>query len=183
MQSTTIAVDLAKSVFEVAISQRPGSVSKRSRLSRAQFARLLATHEPATVVMEACGTAHHWARVAQGSNHRVLLLPPHTVRPYVPRNKTDGADAKGLLEALRNEAIRPVPVKSIDQHTLASLHRTRSERREGKPTTSMATQAAVIDWLPARDFHHGPERRRSTREAGDTTAVRAAPSASRADSA
>jgi transposase len=139
MQSTTIAVDLAKSVFEVAISQRPGSVSKRGRLSRAQFARLLATHEPATVVMEACGTAHHWARVAQGSNHRVLLLPPHTVRPYVPRNKTDGADAKGLLEALRNEAIRPVPVKSIDQHTLASLHRTRS--------AWMATRTARLNLL------------------------------------
>ena len=139
MQSTTIAVDLAKSVFEVAISQRPGSVSRRSRLSRAQFARLLATHEPATVVMEACGTAHHWARVAQGSNHRVLLLPPHTVRPYVPRNKTDGADAKGLLEAFRNEAIRPVPVKSIDQHTLASLHRTRS--------AWMATRTARLNLL------------------------------------
>lgn len=126
MQDTMIAVDLAKSVFEVAISPRPGNVSKRSRLSRAQFAHRLATHEPATVVMEACGTAHHWARVAQGRNHRVVLLPPHTVRPYVPRNKTDGADAKGLLEALRNEAIRPVPVKSIDQHALASLHRVRS---------------------------------------------------------
>jgi len=126
MQDTTIAVDLAKSVFEVAISQRPGIVSKRSRLSRAQFARFLATQAPATVVMEACGTAHHWARVAQARRHRVVLLPPHTVRPYVPRNKTDGADAKGLLEALRNEAIRPVPVKSIDQHTLASLHRVRS---------------------------------------------------------
>ena len=106
MQDTTIAVDLAKSVFEVAISQRPGIVSRRSRLSRSQFARLLATHEPATVVMEACGTAHHWARLAQGRNHRAVLLPPHTVRPYVPRNKTDGADVKGLLEALRNEAIR-----------------------------------------------------------------------------
>jgi len=126
MQSTTIAVDLAKSVFGVAVSQRPGQVAERQRLSRGQFSRLLADRAPATIVMEACGTAHFWGREAQARGHRVLLLPPHAVRPYVLRNKTDGADAKGLLEAARNEAIRPVPVKSVDQHVLASLHRMRS---------------------------------------------------------
>lgn len=126
MDSTTIAVDLAKSVFEVAVSQRPGKVSERHRLSRGQFLRLLAEHAPATVVMEACGTAHFWGREARARGHQVRLLPPHAVRPYVLRNKTDGADAKGLLEAARNEAIRPVPVKSIDQHVLAGLHRMRS---------------------------------------------------------
>jgi transposase len=60
MQSTTIAVDLAKSMFEVAVSQRPGKVAERHRLSRAQFSRFLAERAPATVVMEACGTAHFW---------------------------------------------------------------------------------------------------------------------------
>jgi transposase len=55
-----------------------------------------------------------------------VLLPPHAVRPYVLRNKTDGADAKGLLEAVRNEGIRAVPVKSVDQHVLTGLHRMRS---------------------------------------------------------
>ena len=108
------------------MSERPGKVAERHRLSRAQFQRFLADHAPATVVMEACGTAHFWGRAAGARGHRVVLLPPHAVRPYVLRNKTDGADAKGLLEALRNESIRPVPVKSIDQHVLASLHRMRS---------------------------------------------------------
>jgi transposase len=126
MKSTTIAVDLAKSVFEVAVSQRAGQVGRRARLSRGQFARFLAEQAPATVVMEACGTAHYWGREAEARGHRVVLLPPHAVRPYVPRNKTDGADAKGLLEALRNEDVRPVPIKSVDQHVLASLHRMRS---------------------------------------------------------
>jgi transposase len=126
MHSTTIAVDLAKSVFEVAVSQRPGKVETRHRLSRGQFSRFLAEQAPATVVMEACGTAHFWGREAQARGHRVVLLPPHAVRPYVTRNKTDGADAKGLLEALRNDDVRPVPVKSVDQHVLASLHRLRS---------------------------------------------------------
>ena len=137
MKDTTIAVDLAKSVFEVAVSQRAGKVVERHRLSRAQFSRFIAEREPATVVMEACGTAHFWGRVAGTRGHRVVLLPPHAVRPYVLRNKTDGADAKGLLEAIRNEAIRPVPVKSVDQHALTALHRMRS--------TWMATRTARLN--------------------------------------
>jgi transposase len=139
MQDTTIAVDVAKSVFEVAVSQRPGKVSQRQRLSRGQFSRFLQQSEPVTFVMEACGTAHFWGREAQARGHRVVLLPPHAVRPYVLRNKTDGADAKALLEAVRNEAIRPVPVKSVDQHVLGGLHRLRS--------AWMATRTARLNTL------------------------------------
>jgi transposase len=139
MHSTTIAVDLAKSVFEVAVSQRPGKVGERHRFSRGQFSRFLAEQAPATVVMEACGTAHFWGREAGAHGHRVVLLPPHAVRPYVLRNKTDGADAKGLLEALRNDDVRPVPVKSVDQHVLAGLHRLRS--------AWMATRTARLNTL------------------------------------
>jgi transposase len=126
MKSTTIAVDLAKSVFEVAVSTRPGRVGERHRLSRGAFERFLTEREPAQLVMEACGTAHHWGREACARGHEVILLPPTDVRRYVQGNKTDRADAKALLEAMRNEDIRPVPVKSIDQHVLASLHRLRS---------------------------------------------------------
>jgi transposase len=126
LHSTTIAVDLAKNVFEVAVSKRPGKVSSRHRLTRSQFARFLAQQPPALVVMEACGTAHHWAREAEARGHRARLLPPRDVRPYVVRNKTDRADAKGILEANRNEDLRAVPVKTVEQHTLAGLHRLRS---------------------------------------------------------
>jgi transposase len=126
MPSTVIAVDVAKSVFEVAVSTRPGRVAERHRLTRLQFARFVATRPAATVLMEACGTAHFWGRHAQTHGHRVVLLPPQAVRPYVPRNKTDRADAKGLLEAARNESIHPVPVKSEAQQALTALHRLRS---------------------------------------------------------
>ena len=135
--STTIGVDVAKSVFEVAVSNRPGRIVKRHRLSRGQFARFLATRAPATVVMEACGMAHFWGRQAVASGHRVVLLPPHAVRPYVPRNKTDRADATALLEAARNAAIHPVPVKSVTQQALTGLHRLRS--------TWLATRTARIN--------------------------------------
>ncbi len=131
------AFDVGKSVLEVAGSDRPGRVRERHRLSRSQFSRFVSERRPATVLMEACGTAHFWGRHAQASGHRVVLLPPHAVRPYVPRNKTDRADVNGLLEASRNERIRPVPVKSIAQQTLGALHRLRS--------TWQATRTARIN--------------------------------------
>jgi transposase len=126
IKSSTIAVDLAKSVFEVAVSPSPGKVAKRHRLSRTQFFRFIAEQQPTTIVMEACGMAHFWGREAEARGHRAVLLPPHAVRPYVPRNKTDRTDARGLLEAVRNESIFPVPVKSVDQQSLMALHRMRS---------------------------------------------------------
>jgi len=124
--STTIAVDLAKSVFEVAVSDRPGRVVERHRLSRTAFVKFLADRRPATVLLEACGTAHHWGRVAKDLGHRPVLLPPHGVRPYILRNKTDRSDTKGLLEAHRNEDLAPVPVKSVAQQAITALHRSRS---------------------------------------------------------
>jgi transposase len=91
MNDTTIAVDLAKAVFEVAVSAQPGHVRERQRLSRDGFARLLSAQPAATVVMEACGSAHYWGRRAQRQGHEVVLIPPHVVRPYV-RGKQDGSD-------------------------------------------------------------------------------------------
>lgn len=123
---TRIAVDLAKAVFEIAVSNRPGRVSRRERLPRAQFLNFFALQPRATVVMEACGSAHYWGRRIEGLGHHVVLLPPHHVRPYVRRNKTDRTDAKGILEASRNEEIRAVPVKTVAQQALTSLHRLRS---------------------------------------------------------
>ncbi len=124
--NTLLGVDLAKSVFEVAVSHHPGKVVERARLSRSKFLAFFVRRPPATVIMEACASAHYWGRELGRRGHRVVLLPPHQVRPYVQRNKTDRTDAKGLLEAYRNEDIRPVPVKSVDQQMLASLHRLRS---------------------------------------------------------
>jgi transposase len=101
-------------------------VKQRRRVSRAGFLRFFTDRRPALVLMEACGTAHHWGRRLQALGHQVLLLPPHATRPYVTGNKTDRADAKGLLEAYRNESIHPVPIKSVEQQTLSALHRLRS---------------------------------------------------------
>jgi transposase len=117
MKSTIFAVDLAKSVFQIAVSHHPGAVAEAHRLPRSRFLRFFAQRQPGVVILEACGTAHYWAREIQALGHNVRLLPPHKVRPYVERSKTDRADAEALLEAHRNRKIHSVPVKSVAQQT------------------------------------------------------------------
>lgn len=123
---TLVGVDVAKTVLEVAVSHAPGRVSQRKRLTRNQFLAFCARQGSATFLLEACSSSHHWGRELHAMGHQVVLLPPHAVRPYVLRNKTDSTDAKALLEAYRNEEIQPVPVKSVEQHAIAALHRLRS---------------------------------------------------------
>jgi transposase len=127
MDATTVAVDVAKTVFEVAIANRQWHIVARHRLNRRQFTHFLTTASPTHVVMEACGTAHHWGRCAQRNGHMVTLLPPAYVRPYVRRNKTDRTDAEALLEAVRSGQIPSVPVKTVAQQTLVGLHRIRDQ--------------------------------------------------------
>ncbi|MCI0673616.1 MAG: IS110 family transposase, partial [Myxococcaceae bacterium] len=125
MTSMQIGVDLAKSIFEVAVSTVPGQVHERRRLSRAALSSFFATHPPAEVLLEACGSAHHWGRALQRMGHRVALLHPRDVARYRDGNKTDRADAKALLEAARNQALSRVPVKSLEQQAVVALHRLR----------------------------------------------------------
>lgn len=126
MNATTVAVDLAKNVFELAVADAHWKVVERARLTRGQFERWFANREVSLVVMEACATAHHWARTFRARGIEVRLLPAKYIRAYVKRNKTDAADALALLEALRASDIKPVPVKSIEQQALQALHRLRS---------------------------------------------------------
>jgi hypothetical protein len=87
MKSTIIAVDLAKSVFQVAVSHRPGRVAESHRLKRAEFVRFFAQRQPALVLLEACGTAHFWGRQLQSMGHRVALLPSLACPPLCPRRQ------------------------------------------------------------------------------------------------
>ena len=98
----------------------------RLRVSRPKLVSFFAKQSAATVLLEACGSAHFWARTLRRLGHDVVLLPPHLVRPYRRGSKNDRADTKALLEAYRNEELLPVPIKSVRQHTLAALHRLRS---------------------------------------------------------
>jgi len=123
MHSTTVAVDLAKDVIEVAVA---GGQARRERLGRAGFKRFLASEQPSRIVMESCGGAHYWARKAQAHGHEVAILPAQYVKAYRRRNKTDRADCLALLEAARNPDIKPVAVKTQLQQAVQGLHRLRS---------------------------------------------------------
>jgi transposase len=128
MDATTVAVDLAKDVFQVAFANRAGRIIDRQRLTRRQFERLLNGLVVDTeIIMESCGTAHYWGRLAQARGLRVRLLPVQYVRPYVRRNKTDRTDSEALLEAARCAEIHPVPVKTVEQQTVQALHRVRTQ--------------------------------------------------------
>lgn len=126
VSASVVGVDVAKSVFQLAVADRSWKVTETHRLTRTQFERWFANREVGLVVMEACGSAHHFARWLNGLGIEVLLLPARYVRAYVKRNKTDAADAAALLEAARASDISPVRVKSLEQQALQGLHRARS---------------------------------------------------------
>lgn len=120
-----VGIDLAKNVFEVAVVDGDWRIVERARLSRAQFERWFANRVVGQVIMEACGSAHHWGRWFESQGIAPTLLPARYVRAYVKRNKTDAADAAALLEAARASDIMPVRVKSVEQQALQAMHRTR----------------------------------------------------------
>jgi transposase len=125
MHATTLAIDLAKDVFELAFADSHHQVIERKRLRRAAFARCLDAKPPLRIVMEACSSAHYWGRRFERAGHQVRLIPARDVRPYVRRNKTDRTDVAGLLEADRCAQIDSVPIKTPELQSVQALHRIR----------------------------------------------------------
>ena len=125
MEITTIGLDLAKNVFQVHAITGTGEVVVRRTLRRAQMIPFFSKLPPCLVGMEACGTSHHWARELVGLGHKVRLMPPAYVRPYVKRGKTDAGDAEAICEAVTRPTMRFVPIKSVEQQAALALHRTR----------------------------------------------------------
>ena len=143
MNATTVAIDLAKDVFELAFADAQGRIIERKRLSRRAFSRCLRNRPPLRVVMEACGSAHHWARAFQAQGHAVRLLPARAVKPYVQGNKTDRADAAGILEADRCGQIASVAIKTPQQQGVQAQHRVR-ERLKAQRTSLLNLSRGVL---------------------------------------
>jgi transposase len=122
---TTIGIDLAKHVFQLNGVDEAGSVVLCRRLRRSQVAAFFANTPPCRVGMEACGTAHFWAREIAACGHDVRLMPPGYVKPYVKRNKHDAADAEAVCEAVRRPSMRFVPVKTPEQQAALIAHNVR----------------------------------------------------------
>ena len=125
MHAITIGLDIAKSVFQVHGEDAQGRIVLQKRLRRSQVVPVFAKLPPALVGIEACGSAHHWARQLQALGHEVRLIPAAYVKPFVQRNKTDARDAAGICAALGRADMRFVPVKSVGQQASRGLERSR----------------------------------------------------------
>lgn len=125
MNRHRVAVDVAKKVFQIAECNPVGKVVSRKRLNRREFQHYLQTLNPCQILMEACGTAHYWGRVAQAAGHTVTLLHARYVKPYRRRNKTDRNDCDAMLDAARAVDLKTVPVKTTQQQVIQQLHRLR----------------------------------------------------------
>ena len=108
---TTVGLDLAKNWFQVHGADAAGRPVLRRKLARSKVLEFLANLPPCSVGMEACGSAHHWARELIKPGHEVRLMPPQYVKPYVKANKHDAADAEAICEAVTRPSMRFVPVR------------------------------------------------------------------------
>lgn len=122
---TMIGIDLAKNVFQVHGASMTGELKFRRKLSRLQFRKFMADHPVATVVMEACGSAHYWAREMARHGHEVKLIAPQYVRPFVKRQKNDAADAEAIVIAAQRPEMRFITPKAEEQQAQALLFRGR----------------------------------------------------------
>jgi transposase len=125
MKLTTIGIDLAKSVFQVHGADERGKAVMKKQLKRAQVLPFFANLTPCRIGMEACGSAHYWARKLQALGHTVQLIAPQYVKPFVKRNKNDAADAEAICEAVTRPNMPAVPIKNAEQQAILSVHRAR----------------------------------------------------------
>ena len=126
MDRTTYGLDIAKNVMQLHWVEAETGEIGRKKLARAKLAAYFAELQPVRIVMEACGSAHHWARLFAGLGHQVELLPAAQVRAFVRSHKDDAADARAIWLAAQQSDIRRVPQKSVEQQAVLALHRTRS---------------------------------------------------------
>ena len=125
MDITTVGIDLAKSVFQLHGIDANGNIVLQKTLRRGRVLAFLTKIPPCLIGMEACATAHYWAREITSLGHKVRLIPPAYVKPYVKRQKNDAADAEAICEAVTRPNMHFVPVKTKEQQGVLVLHRSR----------------------------------------------------------
>ena len=125
MQIATIGLDLAKHVFQLHGVGADGCVILRRKLRRTHMMPFFASLPPCLIGMEACASAHYWARELSAFGHEVRLMPAHYVKAYVKRGKNDAADAEAICEAVTRPTMRFVAIKTKEQQAVLVMHRAR----------------------------------------------------------
>ena len=144
--NTMIGVDLARSVFQVHGALLCGEVQFRRKLSRQHFRRFMAEQGPSIVVMEACGSAHYWAREMTKLGHQVRLIAPQYVRPFVKRQKNDAADAEAIVIAAQRPEMRFITPKLEEQQAQALLFRGRERLVRQRTELVNALRSALYEF-------------------------------------
>jgi transposase len=156
MQIATIGLDLAKNVFQVHGIDAAEKVVVRKQLRRGQVMKFFEALPPCLIGMEACATAHHWARELTRLGHQVRLMPAKDVKAYVKRNKNDAADAEAICEAVRRPTMRFVECKSAEQQGRLMQHRTRDLLLRQRTQTINALRAHMAELgIVAAQGHEG----------------------------
>ena len=148
MKLTRVGVDLAKQVFQVHGIDRSERPIWCKRLKRSRWiAELEREVDPGCVIgMEACGGAHHWARMLQSKGYQVKLIAPQFVKPYVKTNKTDANDAEAICEAMSRPSMRYVAVKTVEQQDLQAVHRVRSSLIQERTAKANQLRGLVYEY-------------------------------------
>ncbi|HEY0720622.1 MAG TPA: IS110 family transposase [Gammaproteobacteria bacterium] len=146
MKITTVGLDLAKSVFHVVCFDAGHREISKRMLRRNQVKQYFVQLESCTVAMEACASAHYWGRELEKLGHRVKLIPPQFVKPYVQGNKNDYNDARAIAEASTRPAMRLVSLKSVEQQDIQALHRLRAQRIKERTALCNQLRALVAEY-------------------------------------
>ena len=121
----TISIDLAKDLFQVAVFNKMGKVQSNKALPAAKMIKIIALHPGARIFMEACGSAHYWARRFTEQGHHVGLIPAHIAAKYRTGNKNDRNDAIAIYEASKCTRLHCVEIRTLEQQDIAALHKHR----------------------------------------------------------
>jgi len=148
----TIGLDIAKNVFQIHGVDADGTVVIRKRVSRVRVLEFFADLPPCRIGMEACATAHQWARELAKLGHDTRLMPPTYVKAYVKRHKNDAADAEAICEAVTRPSMRFVPIKSVEQQSMLMLHRARDLliRQRTQLTNALRAHLAELGLVAAK---------------------------------
>lgn len=141
-----IAIDLAKTVFEVCVLEQHNKVVCRKTFRRAALVRWLARQKASLVAVEACGGAHHWARVARASGHQAAIIPPRQVTPYRQGHKTDAQDALAIGIAAQQAELKTVGIKSLEQQSLQTAKRVQEHLSDQLTATGNALRALIAEF-------------------------------------
>ncbi len=152
---TTIGLDIAKQIFQVHGADAEGRAVLRRPLRRNQVAAFFANLPLCVVGLEACGGAHHWARVLSRFGHAVRLIAPQFVKPYVKSNKNDANDADAICEAVSRPQMRFVPAKSVEQQDIQSLHRVRSRLVSSRTQLANQIRGLLMEYEMVLPQHVG----------------------------